>query len=54
VIVGREKENFANYGIARINAAAGEHNISYSRLIDGMKKAGMGLDRKILAETCCK
>ncbi len=44
------KREFRQLWIARINAAAGEHNISYSRLIDGMKKAGMGLDRKILAE----
>jgi len=50
VIAGREKENFASYGIARISAAASTNNITYSRLIDGMKKAGIELDRKILAE----
>lgn len=44
------KREFRQLWIARINAAAGENSISYSRLIDGMKKAGIGLDRKILAE----
>jgi large subunit ribosomal protein L20 len=34
----------------RINAAARLHGLSYSRLISGLKKAGVGLDRKILAE----
>jgi large subunit ribosomal protein L20 len=44
------KREFRNLWIARINAAARLHNISYSRLIDGMKKEGIELDRKILAE----
>jgi len=44
------KREFRQLWIARINAAASENNISYSRLIDGMKKAGIELDRKILAE----
>jgi large subunit ribosomal protein L20 len=44
------KREFRQLWIARINAAASANNISYSRLIDGMKKAGIELDRKILAE----
>ena len=46
---GRKRE-FRRLWIARINAAATINSISYSRLIDGMKKAGIELDRKILAE----
>ena len=44
------KREFRQLWIARINAAARLNNISYSRLIDGMKKSGIELDRKILAE----
>src|SRR4030042_3196602 len=44
------KRDFRKLWIARINAAARSHNISYSRLMDGMKKEGIELDRKILAE----
>jgi large subunit ribosomal protein L20 len=36
--------------IARINAAARLNGISYSRLIDGLKKAGVTLDRRVLAD----
>jgi large subunit ribosomal protein L20 len=36
--------------IARINAAARLHNISYSRLMGGLKKAGVEVNRKILAD----
>jgi large subunit ribosomal protein L20 len=36
--------------IARINAAARENGLSYSRLVHGLKKAEIGLDRKVLAE----
>ena len=46
---GRKRE-FRQLWIARINAAARLNNITYSRLIDGMKKANINLDRKILAE----
>ncbi len=46
---GRKRE-FRRLWIARINAAARLNNITYSRLIDGMKKANIALDRKILAE----
>ncbi len=44
------KREFRQLWIARISAAASDNNISYSRLIDGMKKTGIELDRKILAE----
>ncbi|PKN76561.1 MAG: 50S ribosomal protein L20 [Deltaproteobacteria bacterium HGW-Deltaproteobacteria-10] len=44
------KREFRQLWIARINAAARLNNISYSRLIDGLKKSGIELDRKILAE----
>lgn len=44
------KREFRQLWIARVSAAASLNNISYSRLIDGMKKSGVELDRKILAE----
>jgi large subunit ribosomal protein L20 len=44
------KRDFRKLWIARINAAARSNEMSYSRLIDGMKKAGVEIDRKILAE----
>ncbi len=44
------KREFRQLWIARINAAARLNNITYSRLIDGMNKSGIILDRKILAE----
>jgi large subunit ribosomal protein L20 len=36
--------------IARINAAVREHDLSYSRFINGLKEAGVELDRKALAD----
>lgn len=36
--------------IARINAAARIEGLSYSRLIDGLNKAGVAIDRKVLAD----
>ena len=36
--------------IIRINAAAREHGLSYSRLINGLKKSDIELDRKVLAD----
>ncbi len=44
------KRTFRQLWNARINAAARAHGTSYSRLIAGMKKANITLDRKILAE----
>lgn len=44
------KGDFRKLWIARINAAAREHGMSYSRFISGLKSAGVEVDRKILAE----
>jgi len=45
-----KKREFRALWIARINAAAREHGLSYSRLINGLLNAGIEVDRKILAE----
>jgi large subunit ribosomal protein L20 len=45
-----KKRDFRALWIARINAAAREHGLSYSRLINGLTNAGITVDRKILAE----
>jgi len=44
------KRDFRKLWIARINAAARMNNVTYSRLINGMKKTGMEIDRKVLAD----
>lgn len=44
------KRDFRSLWIIRIGAAARLHGLSYSRFISGLKKAGVTLDRKILAE----
>lgn len=44
------KRDFRRLWIVRINAAAREQGLSYSRLIGGLSKAQVALDRKILAE----
>jgi large subunit ribosomal protein L20 len=46
----QRKRQFHRLWIARINAAAREHGLSYSRFIAGLKRAGVEMDRKILAE----
>jgi len=46
----QRKRQFRRLWIARINAAAREHGLSYSRFISGLKAAGSELDRKILAD----
>jgi large subunit ribosomal protein L20 len=50
--VGRrdKKRDFRRLWIIRINAAAREQGLTYSELIRGLKVAGIGLDRKSLAE----
>ena len=45
-----KKRDFRSLRIIRINAEARKHEISYSRLIAGLKKAGINLNRKMLAE----
>jgi len=44
------KREFRKLWIARINAAAREHGVSYSVLTGGLKKAGIDINRKMLAE----
>ena len=44
------KRDFRRLWVIRINAAARLNGISYSRLINGLKTAGINLDRKILAD----
>lgn len=44
------KRDFRKLWILRIGAASREHGLSYSRFIAGLKKAGVALDRKILAD----
>jgi large subunit ribosomal protein L20 len=46
----QNKRVFRAIWIARINAAARGHGLSYSRLINGLLKAGIEIDRKVLAE----
>jgi large subunit ribosomal protein L20 len=46
----KKKRNFRRLWIARINAAVREHDLSYSRFINGLKEAGVELDRKALAD----
>ncbi len=50
--VGRrlKKRDFRKLWIARINAAARQNDMSYSRLMHGLKVAGIDLNRKVLAE----
>ncbi len=45
-----KKRDFRRLWITRINAAARLHGTSYSRLLSGLKKARITLDRKILSE----
>ena len=44
------KGQFRRLWIMRINAAAREQGLTYSRLINGLMKAGVQLDRKVLAD----
>jgi large subunit ribosomal protein L20 len=46
----QKKRQYRSLWIVRINAAAKLNNISYSQLINGLKKAGVELDRKVLAD----
>ncbi len=46
----QRKRQFRALWIARINAGARECGISYSRLIDGLNRAGIEIDRKVLAD----
>ena len=44
------KRNFRALWIQRINAAVREHGLTYGRLIDGLNKAGIEIDRKVLSD----
>lgn len=45
-----KKRDFRGLWIQRINAATREHGMPYSRFMDGLNKAGIELDRKVLAD----
>jgi large subunit ribosomal protein L20 len=45
-----KKRDFRRLWITRINAAAHLHDLKYSTLINGLKKAGIEIDRKVLAD----
>ena len=46
----QRKREFRSLWIIRINAAARENGVSYSRLMNGLKKAEIDIDRKMLAD----
>ena len=48
------KRTFRALWIQRINAAAREHGLTYGRFINGLGKAGVEIDRKVLAELAVK
>ncbi|MEZ5355552.1 MAG: 50S ribosomal protein L20 [Bryobacteraceae bacterium] len=50
--IGRKhkKRSFRSLWIVRIGAACRPHGVSYSRFMDGLKKAGIDLNRKVLAD----
>ena len=50
----RKKRDFRRLWIIRINAAARLHDMSYSQLIAGLKRAGVDLDRKSLADVAAR
>ena len=46
----QRKRQFRSLWIARINAAARQHDLSYSRFMHGLQLAGVEMDRKVLAQ----
>jgi large subunit ribosomal protein L20 len=50
----RKKRTFRALWIQRINAAVREHGMTYGRFIDGLNKAGITIDRKVLADLAVK
>ena len=46
----QKKRTFRSLWVTRINAAVRPHDLSYSRLMAGLKKANVELDRKVLAD----
>ncbi|HEY9745229.1 MAG TPA: 50S ribosomal protein L20 [Oculatellaceae cyanobacterium] len=49
-----KKRDLRRLWIARINAAARQHGLSYSRFINGVQKAGITLNRKFLADLAAR
>src|SRR5882757_374014 len=45
-----KKRNFRGLWIQRINAGVREHGLTYSQFINGIKRAGIDMDRKVLSE----
>ena len=45
-----KKREFRSLWIVRINAGARENGLSYSKFMNGLKKAAIGIDRKVLAD----
>ena len=54
--IGRKqrKRQFRSLWIVRINAAVRAFDLSYSRFIEGLKKAGIEMDRKVLADIAAR
>jgi large subunit ribosomal protein L20 len=50
----RKKRTFRALWIQRINAAVRDHGLTYGRFIDGLGKAGIEVDRKVLADLAVK
>src|SRR4026208_2390804 len=48
------KRNFRALWVQRINAAVREHGLTYGRFIDGLNKAGIEIDRKVLSDLAVK
>ena len=46
----QKKRDFRSLWIVRINAAVRSHGLTYSQFMNGLKKAGITLDRKVLAQ----
>src|SRR6267143_6217400 len=47
-----KKRDFRGLWIQRINAGVREHGLTYSQFINGIKRAGIVIDRKVLADLC--
>ena len=50
----RKKRNFRALWIQRINAAAREHGLTYGRFINGLDRAGIEVDRKVMADLAAR
>jgi large subunit ribosomal protein L20 len=49
-----KKRNFRALWIQRINAGAREHGLTYSQFMNGIKRAGIEIDRKVLADLAAR